>query len=112
MLLNCDGTYVELFNARGDLSALQGVEQFVVIAVGDVSARSATLLRMVEAISGEGTTPEAVGMHITLCTLTYYICSIDCSELLRLILYTNVSTLAKIFGHSRSVIFSQPRSQA
>ena len=66
MLLNCGGTYVDLF---GNLSALQGVEQFVVIAVGDVSTRSAMLLRMVEAITGEGTTPEAVGMHITLCTL-------------------------------------------
>jgi len=44
------------------LSPPQGVEESVVTAVRDVSSRSAVLLRMVEAISGEGKTPETVGM--------------------------------------------------
>ena len=39
---------------------LQNVDQLEV-AAGDVSTSSTTLLRIVEAISGEGKTPEAAG---------------------------------------------------
>ena len=40
--------------------SLQSVDQLVV-AAGDVSTSSTTLLRIVEAISGEGKTPETAG---------------------------------------------------
>ena len=44
-------------------SPLQSVDQLEV-AAGDVSASSTTLLRIVEAISGDGKTPEAAGTHV------------------------------------------------
>ena len=49
---------------------LQSVDQLEV-AAGDVSTSSTTLLRIVEAISGEGKTPEAAGTHVI--TETVYI---------------------------------------
>ena len=42
---------------------LQSVDQLVV-AAGDVSTSSTTLLRIVEAISGEGKTPETAGTYV------------------------------------------------
>ena len=42
---------------------LQSVDQLVV-AAGDVSTSSTTLLRIVEAISGEGKTPETAGTFV------------------------------------------------
>ena len=51
-------------------SPLQSVDQLEV-AAGDVSASSTTLLRIVEAISGDGKTPEAAGTHVI--TVTVYI---------------------------------------